>query len=55
MRYIVCLLINVIIAVAFDWPEAIVGIFFALMAEGAVLSEMKVRDNMNFWKDHPNI
>lgn len=45
MRYIVCLLINVIIAVAFDWPEASCVLIFALMAEGAVLGEMKVHDN----------
>ena len=62
MRYIVCLLINVIIFVALDWHVAIACILFALMFEIAVLSEMKVHDNRKlkiehseFWKCHPKL
>lgn len=58
MRYIVCLLINVIIAVIiavdFDWAAVFSVLLFALMAEYAVLCEMKYHDNRKFWEDYFN-
>lgn len=57
MRYIVCLLIDIAIAIAYasEWYVAVSVLFFALMVEVTVLNEMKAHDNMKFWKDHPNL